>query len=845
MTAGALAAPMGAAPGSEDRAARERGLPDPQITALNELKRDDRGRTNVTFQNGFPRAVSTSVAVVGDTPVERATSFLRTYKDLYGQFMADPFDRSGFEARTIRGVNALPDADPDMGRRDFLLEMRRFQGKPISTPDLDLSLRATSGPDDQIVAFRQTYKGVPVFGADLLVFLRGARVVGTVGGLLTDADLSVRPRLDDAAALARAARALRASPQMAPLGRTHLVVFDPGLMPGEASFRDPQPRLAWRIAAGDPLGSSVLIDARNGQLLVESPGTRGHTSDRELDLETANGNNAKDSNCYWDTSDNDALGDEDGLNSDGQADPAAVKAFNLWKQTYNFFHNTFGRHSFDGDDAELEVYVHATPPPAGNIAAWKGGANSFDCDLIDFRNGGLAFDVFAHELAHGVSSFSLFGGLTYQNQSGALEESHSDTMGAMADGNWLVGEGTAGGAIRDMSNPPAFGDPDRFGNGEFVNTGSDNGGVHTNSGIVNKVAFLIADGGTHPDTGVTVTAIGKPILGWLTYMSMLNEPQNTGFSDARALMIAFASTKYPTWVVCQVRNAWFAVDVGSPDITCDGSEDNPDVDGDGVPFGQDNCPGKANPSQLDTDADGKGNACDGDSDEDGVPELGPIHDNCPGVPNPDQTDENLNGIGKACDPTEDEDFDDDGVLNPDDNCFLDANANQADVDNDGDGDACDPDTDGDGWSNDNDNAPFEPNPGQEDTDGDGIGDVSDDCPGTADQNVAWTAGIPELGIDPQPVQPDSDGDGVPDACDRAVLINGSEIGWQNVLKPDGRARAVRVDGAPATYLKIPISPTDRVDPGDHDAFGQGARRVVRSEERRVGKECRSRWSPYH
>ena len=27
--------------------------------------------------------------------------------------------------------------------------------------------------------------------------------------------------------------------------------------------------------------------------------------------------------------------------------------------------------------------------------------------------------------------------------------------------------------------------------------------------------------------------------------------------------------------------------------------------------------------------------------------------------------------------------------------------------------------------------------------------------------------------------------------------------------------------------------------------GTGQKRVVRSEERRVGKECRSRWSPYH
>ena len=30
-----------------------------------------------------------------------------------------------------------------------------------------------------------------------------------------------------------------------------------------------------------------------------------------------------------------------------------------------------------------------------------------------------------------------------------------------------------------------------------------------------------------------------------------------------------------------------------------------------------------------------------------------------------------------------------------------------------------------------------------------------------------------------------------------------------------------------------------------DDGGSGGAYVVRSEERRVGKECRSRWSPYH
>ena len=37
-----------------------------------------------------------------------------------------------------------------------------------------------------------------------------------------------------------------------------------------------------------------------------------------------------------------------------------------------------------------------------------------------------------------------------------------------------------------------------------------------------------------------------------------------------------------------------------------------------------------------------------------------------------------------------------------------------------------------------------------------------------------------------------------------------------------------------------LPPTLRVQPGDVVRL-----RLVRSEERRVGKECRSRWSPYH
>src|SRR5438876_9091059 len=40
-------------------------------------------------------------------------------------------------------------------------------------------------------------------------------------------------------------------------------------------------------------------------------------------------------------------------------------------------------------------------------------------------------------------------------------------------------------------------------------------------------------------------------------------------------------------------------------------------------------------------------------------------------------------------------------------------------------------------------------------------------------------------------------------------------------------------------------PADRLENGNSEACVHLRREYVRSEERRVGKECRSRWSPYH
>jgi len=98
----------------------------------------------------------------------------------------------------------------------------------------------------------------------------------------------------------------------------------------------------------------------------------------------------------------------------------------------------------------------------------------------------------------------------------------------------------------------------------------------------------------------------------------------------------------------------FKVDV----LVCDGL---PDVDRDGVPDVDDNCPNTANANQLDTDGDGVGDACEADTDEDGaIDDL----DNCVRIANPGQEDSDGDGIGDACDtPPCTADLTDDGIVN--------------------------------------------------------------------------------------------------------------------------------------------------------------------------------------
>jgi len=180
--------------------------------------------------------------------------------------------------------------------------------------------------------------------------------------------------------------------------------------------------------------------------------------------------------------------------------------------TYNLYATQYGRDSIDNHGMTIISsvnYCDSNGCPYDN-ASWTGEQMVYG-DRYEYA---LADDVVAHELTHGVTQYE--SNLFYSYQSGAINESFSDLWGEYYDQTnglgtdsayyrWKLGEDVLS-PIRDMSNPPAFGDPDKMSSPNYYEGEDDSGGVHINSGVNNKAVFMMVDGGTF--NGKTVTALG-------------------------------------------------------------------------------------------------------------------------------------------------------------------------------------------------------------------------------------------------------------------------------------------------------------------------------------------------
>ena len=191
------------------------------------------------------------------------------------------------------------------------------------------------------------------------------------------------------------------------------------------------------------------------------------------------------------------------------ADSDADDAHKYTHGAIRLYHQVHGRYNVDllfpEEPIKSVVHYGFSEPNA----FWDGW-------FLVYTDGFPADDVVAHELTHAVTQNE--SNLFYYYQSGAINESFSDLWGEFYDQTnglgtdtasvkWLLGENIVEqGAIRSMSNPPAYNDPDRMSSSFYYEGAQDSGGVHINSGVNNKAVFLMVNGGAF--NGKTVTALG-------------------------------------------------------------------------------------------------------------------------------------------------------------------------------------------------------------------------------------------------------------------------------------------------------------------------------------------------
>ncbi|MEW6469766.1 MAG: M4 family metallopeptidase [Bacteroidota bacterium] len=244
--------------------------------------------------------------------------------------------------------------------------------------------------------------------------------------------------------------------------------------------------------------------------------------------------------------------------------------------TYDYYGQIHSRNGIDNNGMLMLSYVHYSNNY--NNAFWNGSEMTYGdgSGTAGGFNPLTALDVCGHEFTHGVTEFS--SNLVYSYQSGALNESFSDIFGTCIEfwktpslADFLIGEQitvTQPSALRSMSNPNQYGDPDCYlGTNWYTGTG-DNGGVHTNSGVQNYWFYLLCVGGSGTNdvnNAFSVTGIGIANAERIAYRNNnVYLTSNSQYIDARTGSIQAAQDLFGacTPEVIATTNAWYACNVG-------------------------------------------------------------------------------------------------------------------------------------------------------------------------------------------------------------------------------------------------------------------------------------------
>ncbi|WP_309734910.1 M4 family metallopeptidase [Chamaesiphon sp. OTE_75_metabat_556] len=261
-----------------------------------------------------------------------------------------------------------------------------------------------------------------------------------------------------------------------------------------------------------------------------------------------------------------------------EGDPAATdeavkEAYDYSGAVYDFYKAIFNRNSLDDRGMTLKSSVHVGR--RYNNAFFNGAQMAYgDGDGQIFIRFTKAIDVVAHELTHGVVSFT--SDLEYQDESGALNEHFADAFGAMVKqwylkqdvnaANWLNGDTIMGPAVtakcirtfkegKAYDNDPLLGTDPQPKHMRDKDTGTDdNGGVHINSGIPNHAFYKVAleIGGNSWDK-----------TGKIWYQTLKNLNRFSQFQEAASMTHTVAGSLFGAGSLEQqaVKNGWSAVGI--------------------------------------------------------------------------------------------------------------------------------------------------------------------------------------------------------------------------------------------------------------------------------------------
>ena len=415
----------------------------------------------------------------------------------------------------------------------------------ITNANADLALKEVqiNGDSSQTIRYYQTVSGYPIEFSALNLQVKNGRVSAVNGEILDNPAINPNFVISEAEALELALQFVNAELYMWQEDNTYLPQGEQVIVPDKINFGKSRLKSAYKfdIYSQKPHDRKMIyVDAETGEIILDLPlihfqnvigtaqtayyGTRListeyngsqytlRDSTRGKGIFTYNANN---SGSYSNTSDytNDS--------TNWTNTPYGTDAHFSTMATYDYYLQKHGFNSIDNKGFALRSYVNFNLVEYGmgsNVNAFWNSSRG-----MTYGNGNpsqgitplTSIDICGHEITHGLTQYT--ANLVYAYESGALNEAFSDIFGKAIEfyavpqqANWLMGS-MIGYTMRSMSNPKAYGSPNTYKGQYWVFGSSDNGGVHTNSGVLNYWFYLLCQGGSGTnDAGKSynVTAIG-------------------------------------------------------------------------------------------------------------------------------------------------------------------------------------------------------------------------------------------------------------------------------------------------------------------------------------------------